>query len=160
MPDETPTADPAVEPRADEVCRDVVLPVSPDEAWALVSDPAHLAHWFAPDVDLELEEGGAAAFRWDDGHERRGVVEEVVPFERLAFRWRAVGAAADGLRAVPTRVVIELEPVDDGTRLTVREHGFAGVAAAAHVPGCTIVARWTWETRLAACLRVLAPVAV
>ncbi len=159
MSAELPTADPAADHRADEVRRDVVLPVTPEEAWALVTDPAHLSSWFAPDVDLELEEGGTAAFRWEGGHERRGVVEEVVPTERLAFRWRSVGPAVDGLRAVPTRVVIELLPVEDGTRLTVREGGFTGVAAAAHVAGCVLTARWAWEARLDACLRALVSVA-
>jgi uncharacterized protein YndB with AHSA1/START domain len=156
-----PEAAPRTEVDAhDEVCREVVLPVSPDEAWELVTDPAHLAHWFAPDVELELHEGGRAAFRWEDGHERRGVVEEVVPSERLAFRWRTVDDGVDGLRPAATRVLIELAPVPAGTRLIVRERGFSGVAAAAQVPGCALVARWAWELRLATCLRLLVPVAV
>ncbi len=158
MAERMPTAREVTTPAEDEVCRDVVLPVSPDEAWALVTDPDHLEQWFAPHVDLDLQEGGAALFRWDGGHERRGVVEEVVRSERLVFRWRSHGAPADDPRAAETRVEIELEPVPEGTRLIVRERGFTGVRAAADVAGCVLVTRWAWDLRLAACLGLFMPV--
>ncbi|MDQ1397620.1 MAG: hypothetical protein QOG64_2879, partial [Acidimicrobiaceae bacterium] len=69
------------------VTREVVLPAGVDEVWEAITDPRRLAEWFGADVDLDLWPGGNAEFRGDDGEVRRGVVEEVEPCRRLAYRW-------------------------------------------------------------------------
>jgi uncharacterized protein YndB with AHSA1/START domain len=68
-----------------------------------------LEEWFASDVELEPVPGGEGIFRWGDGEERHAVVEEVDPERRFAFTWEE------------SRVVIDLEPTEDGTRLVVTE---------------------------------------
>ena len=40
------------------VRREVVLPVEPERAWELITDPAELEGWLADEVELEPEEGG------------------------------------------------------------------------------------------------------
>lgn len=92
-----------------EVKREIVLPAEPDEVWSALTEPERLEEWFANDVQLEPEPGGAGIFRWDDGEERHAVVEEVVPGRRFAFTWDE------------SHVAIELEQVDDGTRVVVTE---------------------------------------
>ena len=93
-----------------QVEREIVFPVEPDELWEALTEPRELEEWFANDVELDPREGGEGRFRWDDGEERRAVVREAVPGERLVLDWDDDGA-----------VVFELEPVPDGTRLRVRE---------------------------------------
>ena len=73
-----------------------------------------LEEWFAHDVELDLEPGGEGVFRWDDGDERHAVVEEVEPERRFAFTWG------------DSRVCIELDAVEDGTRVLVTETLGAG----------------------------------
>src|SRR5215218_7557492 len=69
------------------VRREVVLPLDPDRAWELITDPDELEGWLADEVELEPEAGGDVHVRFEDGEERWGTVEEAEPERRLAFRW-------------------------------------------------------------------------
>src|SRR5512135_1134337 len=82
------------------VTREVTLPVEPDEAWDVVTD---LGDWLVEDADLVLAPGEEGTMRLTDGEERRAVVEEVSPGERLTFWWWAGDAPAThvDLRLVP-----------------------------------------------------------
>ncbi len=93
-----------------EVTREVVFPVPPDELWEALTDPEQLEEWFANDVELEPHPGGEGVFRWDDGEERRATVLVAEPGERLVLDWEDEG-----------EVDLVLEPVEEGTRLLVRE---------------------------------------
>jgi uncharacterized protein YndB with AHSA1/START domain len=93
-----------------EVTREVVVPAPPDEVWQALTEPERLEEWFANEVELDVRPGGAGLFRWDDGEERRAVVREVAPEERLVLDWDDEG-----------QVVFTLEEVPDGTRVCVRE---------------------------------------
>src|SRR3712207_2525484 len=88
------------------VRREVVLPVPRERAWELLTDPGELREWLADDAELDPEPGGEV--RADD---REGVVEDVEPGRRLAFRWH------DG--DAPSRVVWTLDDAPGGTRVTV-----------------------------------------
>ena len=100
---------------AARVCREVVLPVPPDELWPALTEADQLARWFAPGVSIDARPGGAAVFRWADGA-RRAVIEEVEAPRRLAFRWAENG---DGVEQ--SRVELTLDEVAEGTRLRVVE---------------------------------------
>ena len=96
--------------------KEVVLPVEPDEAWEAVSDETALEAWLAERVELDLRPGGEATFLLPDGEERRGMVEEVAPGERLTFWW---WPREDG--AESSRVTFELAPAVGGTLVRVTE---------------------------------------
>jgi uncharacterized protein YndB with AHSA1/START domain len=102
-----------------DVTRDIVLPLGRDEAWEVVSDPEA---WLAERADLELVPGAEGTL-----DERRAIVEDVDPGERLSFWW----GDRDQLL---TRVELTLDDVRDGTRVTVVESGPAvgPVASAMH----------------------------
>ena len=93
-----------------EVVREIVFPSSPDEVWEALTEPDRLEEWFANDVELDPRPGGEGVFRWDDGEERRAVVREAEPGERLVLDWEDDGD-----------VVLELDEVDGGTRVHVTE---------------------------------------
>jgi uncharacterized protein YndB with AHSA1/START domain len=93
-----------------EIEREILFPASPEEVWEALTEPSRLGEWFANDVELDPTPGGAGVFRWDDGDERRAVVREAEPGERLVLDWEDDGA-----------VVLELEEVEGGTRLHVIE---------------------------------------
>jgi uncharacterized protein YndB with AHSA1/START domain len=93
-----------------EIERDIVFPASPAEVWEALTEPERLEEWFATEVELDARPGGEGVFRWGDGDERRAVVRELEPGERLVLDWEDDG-----------RVVLELEEVDGGTRLHVVE---------------------------------------
>ena len=93
-----------------DVTRETLFETSTEELWAALTDPERLAEWFSTEAELELVEGGRAAFRWGNGESREAVVEEVEEERRLALTWDGGGV-----------VVLELEPVPDGTLLRVTE---------------------------------------
>jgi uncharacterized protein YndB with AHSA1/START domain len=100
----------------DSVRREIVLAEPREDVWRALTEPDELARWFANDVELDARPGGSGRFRWDDGSERRAVVEEVEPGRRFAFRWR------DASEAEPeTLVVLTLHDDPAGTRLSVVE---------------------------------------
>src|SRR5215210_191109 len=99
------------------VRREVVLPVEPERAWELITDPGELEGWLADDVELEPEEGGGVRVGWENGERREGVVEQVDEGRRLVFVW--------GQR--PSRVEWTLDPVPGGTRFVVVERSLAPV---------------------------------
>jgi uncharacterized protein YndB with AHSA1/START domain len=114
-----------------QIEREIVFPASPEEVWEALTEPERLEEWFATEAELDARPGGAAVFRWGDGDERRAVVREAEPGERLVLDWDDEGA-----------VVLELEEVDGGTRVHVVEtapdwsaalelHALAWVPAAA-----------------------------
>lgn len=113
-------------PTDDSVVRSIVLPVPPEQAWDALTRPSELAEWLADEVvcDDDLEEGGEALLRWDDGQARRAVIEEADEPSRLTFTWRGDGAEDE------TRVEFTLvELPRRETLLTVVESGFATLPA-------------------------------
>src|SRR5438105_12776618 len=93
-----------------QIEREIVFPASPAEVWEALTVPERLEEWFATEVELDAQPGGEGVFRWGDGDERRAVVREAEPEERLVLDWDDTG-----------EVVLELEEVDGGTRLHVIE---------------------------------------
>ena len=94
------------------VNREVVLPVTRERAWELVTEPAELETWLADEVEFEAEEGAPLRTE-DDGEVREGVVEHVQTEERIVFTW------GDSM----IEWILEDDP--DGTRFVVTEHRFA-----------------------------------
>ena len=94
-----------------QVEREIVFPESPAELWEALTEPERLEEWFATEAELDPRPGGAGTFRWGDGEERRATVREAREGERLVLDWDDGGG----------EVVLELEEVDDGTRVRVVE---------------------------------------
>jgi uncharacterized protein YndB with AHSA1/START domain len=90
--------------------RRVELPADPERVWD------ELPTLLGDEVELVAEPGGMVRTSGPDGG-RIGVVDEVVPAERLAFRW----VSTDDADAPPSEVEITLEPSGVGTILHLRE---------------------------------------
>src|SRR5215208_1589578 len=96
------------------VRREVTLPLDASAARETVTE---LEEWLVDDADLDLEPGVGGTLQLHDGEQRRAIVEEVEPGERLAFWWWAGDAPA-------TRVELTLAPAaTGGTRVVVVESG-------------------------------------
>jgi uncharacterized protein YndB with AHSA1/START domain len=104
------------------VKREVTVAALPVAVWDALTDPAELAAWFGAEAEVDLRIGGAIRFRWADGSERRGLVVDLDPPHRLAFRWRELHVGGSGLTVADATVVaFTLEADDQGTRVTVTE---------------------------------------
>src|SRR3954447_14651695 len=68
------------------VRREVTLPVEPERAWELITDPEELEGWLADEVEPEPEEGGDVAVACGAGEERWAPVGGFGPGRRRSSR--------------------------------------------------------------------------
>ena len=111
----------------------VLLPVSPDEAFALVTEPERLRRWLSVSAYIELRAGGD--FRWTiaTGSHAAGTVREVDPGRRLVlgFGWDE----DDALPPDSSTVTIVIEPADDGAKVTLTHEGLNEEQSKQHAEG-------------------------
>jgi uncharacterized protein YndB with AHSA1/START domain len=94
---------------------------SPEKVWRALTDPALLAEWLLPVIDLKLEPGAAFTFKthphpgWDGTVNCR--ILEIEPKRKLSYKW-VVGFGLD------TVVTFTLTPTESGTRLSLVQSGF------------------------------------
>ena len=96
------------------------LPHPPEKVWRALTDPALLAQWLLPVIDLKLEPGAAFTLKappqpgWD------GIVNgqmlEIEAHRKLSYSW-VVGE-------IDTVVTFALTPMASGTRLSLVQSGF------------------------------------
>jgi uncharacterized protein YndB with AHSA1/START domain len=92
-----------------QIERSIDLPADPDRVWEKLVDGDLSEEWMG--VRLQPRPGGEVNVA---GKEVIGTVEAVSPGESITWSWRE----PDG---DPSQVMIDLEPIDGGTRVTVVE---------------------------------------
>ena len=96
------------------------LPHAPEKVWRALTDPALLAEWLLPVVDLQLEPGAAFTFKtqaypgWDGTVKCRFV--EIDAQRKLSYTW--------SVPFLDTVVTFTLTPTASGTRLSLVQSGF------------------------------------
>jgi uncharacterized protein YndB with AHSA1/START domain len=101
---------------------EISIDARPAQVWDALVDPATLSAWFGAEAELEPRVGAAVRFRFRDGTERRGLVEDVMPGRRLTWRWRELHGAGLGLGVGPSSTVtIDLRAEGDRTVVRVTE---------------------------------------
>ena len=111
-----------------------LIPMQPDRLFALWTEPAQLAKWWAPEGYeasvhlLDSRTGGRwrVAMRGADGSEvaTSGVYRIVEPPRRLSFTW--AWEDASGTRGHETEVTVTFEATPGGTRLVLLQQRFEG----------------------------------
>jgi uncharacterized protein YndB with AHSA1/START domain len=107
----------------DRIERTLEVAHPPTTVWAALTTAEGLASWFGNDATIDLRPGGAARMTWDNGYAVDMRVERVEEPRVFGYTWQIYGLPKDDPRR--TYVEFTLEPVGDGTRLTVVETGFA-----------------------------------
>ena len=98
------------------------LPYSPEKVWRALIDPALLADWLLPVIDLKLEPGGAFKFKtqpypgWDGTVDCRFL--EIEAHRKLSYTWDV------GDMELNTIVTFTLTPTASGTLLSIMQSGF------------------------------------
>jgi uncharacterized protein YndB with AHSA1/START domain len=96
------------------------LPHAPEKVWRALTDPALLAEWLLPVIDLQLEPGAAFTFKtqaypgWDGTVNCRFV--EIETHRKLSYTWT--------VPFLDTVVTFMLTPTASGTRLSLVQSGF------------------------------------
>jgi uncharacterized protein YndB with AHSA1/START domain len=107
----------------DRIERTVEVPHPPATVWAALTTAEGLASWFGQEATIDLRPGGTARMSWDNGFTVDMRVERVEEPRVFGYTWQIYGLPKDDPRR--TYVEFTLEPVGEGTRLTVVETGFA-----------------------------------
>jgi uncharacterized protein (TIGR03086 family) len=99
----------------------VDLPVSPDEAFALITEPERLRRWTSVCATVELRAGGAWRWQVTPSHTAGGTIREVDPGRRVVLGWGWL--EDDALPPDTSTVTLTVEPTDAGSRVTLTHEG-------------------------------------
>ena len=113
--------------------KSVTLPVSPDEAFALVTQPDRLRRWQTVSAYVDLRAGGEYRWTVTPGHVAGGTFREVEPGRRVVFGWGWEGN--DDLKPDASTVTVTVEPDGDGSKVTLVHEGLDELQAASHAEG-------------------------
>ena len=92
----------------------------PEKVWRALTDPALLAEWLLPVIDLKLEPGAEFTFKtqaypgWDGTVNCRML--EIEPQRKISYTWT--------VPFLDTVVTFTLTPTASGTRLSLVQSGF------------------------------------
>lgn len=112
-------------PIPDTISRTLELPHPQEKVWTALTTLDGLTSWFGSSAEGRVAPGEDVVMRWaqyDNGQQVLSI-KVVDPMSVFAYCWGISGAPADDPRR--TYVEFTLEPTAAGTRLTVRESGFA-----------------------------------
>jgi uncharacterized protein (TIGR03086 family) len=113
--------------------KSVVVPLSPDETFALITEPSRLRRWQAITARVDLRAGGE--YRWTivPGATAGGAFTEIERGRRVVFSWGWEGSAE--LPPGASTVSITLEPSAGGTIVRLVHEGLTDEQAASHAEG-------------------------
>jgi uncharacterized protein YndB with AHSA1/START domain len=107
----------------DRIERTVEIAHPPAKVWSALTTAEGLGTWFGQQATIDLRPGGSAQMSWDTGDRAEMRIERVEEPTVFGYTWHIYGLPEEDPRR--TYVEFTLEPVGDGTRLTVVESGFA-----------------------------------
>ena len=110
-----------------------VLPVTPDEAFALITEPERLRRWQTVSARVDLRAGGEYRWTVTPGHVAAGTYREVEPGRRVVFGWGWEGSP--DLAPDASTVTVTVEPTEGGTLVTLVHEGLTEEQAAMHAEG-------------------------
>lgn len=113
----------------------VALPITPDEAFALVTQPERLRRWQTVTATIDLRAGGEYRWTVTPGHHAGGTVREIEPGRRLVIGWGWEGD--DALPYDASTVTITIEPTSSGSSITLTHEGLTAEQAVGHAEGWT-----------------------
>lgn len=109
------------------VLRTIEIKASPADVWRWLATPDGLRRWFSPNLEIDLQVGGAYRFLGpDDRTWISGTVLELAPETGLVLSW----IEEDRGWVHPKRLSISLAATQAGTRVTLVHDGFAGIGKA------------------------------
>ncbi|MBG6059002.1 uncharacterized protein (TIGR03086 family) [Cryobacterium sp. MP_M5] len=111
----------------------VFLPLDPDAAFRLITEPERLRRWKTVAARVDLRVGGE--YRWTivPGHSAAGTFTEIEPGKRVVLTWGWEGSP--DLPPGASTVSITLDAVDGGTTVRLVHDGLTAEQAESHAQG-------------------------
>jgi len=113
--------------------KSVLVPLDPDQTFALLTEPERLRRWQGIAARVDLRAGGH--YRWTvvPGNSSVGTYTEIEAGRRLVFTWGWEGP--DGAALSTSTVTITLEPAPGGTVVRLVHEGLSEADDAGHLEG-------------------------
>lgn len=115
------------------LARTVIIQAAPETVFRFFTDTARWARWWGAGSRIDARPGGRVVIRYPDGTEAAGEVVSVEPPTRIEFTYGYVSGKL--IPAGGSRVTIQLEPLPDGTQLTLTHDVADAAVRDEHVQG-------------------------
>jgi uncharacterized protein (TIGR03086 family) len=112
-----------------------IIDATPDEAFALFTEPERLRRWQAISAAVDLRVGGEYRLTVTPGHVACGTYTEVEPGKRIVYTWGWLDS--DDVAPGSTTIRVDLEPAGDKTLVRLTHEGLTPDQAARHTEGWT-----------------------
>ena len=114
--------------------KSVLVPLSADETFALLTQPERLRRWQVVSARMDLRAGGD--YRWTvvPGANASGTIIEVEPGKRLVFTWGWEEGESEPAPGEST-ITITLEPTEGGTTVRLVHEGLTPAQEKEHAHG-------------------------
>ncbi len=112
-----------------------IIDATPDEAFALFTEPERLRRWQAVSASVDLRVGGDYRITVTPGHIASGTFTEIEPGKRVVYTWGWVDSA--DLPPGASTIVVDLEPAGDKTLVRLTHSGLTPDQAVGHSEGWT-----------------------
>ena len=117
----------------DVIIREIIVKATKERVYKAITDPKEIITWFPDAIEggtLEVDQ--RPIFIFENGeHKSQTYIEAARPFEYFAYRWvpGSTGFIGDVLAVSNTLVEFLIEELEGGTKVTVKESGFASLPA-------------------------------
>ena len=114
----------------DIIQREITVKAPKEKVYNAITDPNKITAWFPNKVEGDLKVGESAIFTFTDhNHQVRVFVEASNPFEYFSYRWVPGGQGSIDNEKDENTTLVEfiIEDVEDGTKVTLKESGFASL---------------------------------
>lgn len=145
----------------DAIEREIVVCAPRERVYQAITDPEQIVRWFPDAVEGNLHPGSDALFTFEGYGGSQIYVEAADPHHYFAYRWLPggdyeVGFRGDVRQKPHTLVEFRLEEHPEGTRVLLKESGFAGLPAEFYA-GCMKDNNQGWDYMLDRLVKLFAP---
>lgn len=115
----------------DSIEKEIIIQASQEKVYDAISNQETITAWFPDAVEGKLAIGESPIFDFGTGNKVRVYVESAQPHSYFAYRWvPGRGNYVGDVLSVPnTLVEFIIEKVGTGTKVTLKETGFASLPA-------------------------------
>lgn len=113
----------------DVINREVIVKANKQVVYSAITDPKQIVTWFPDSIEGNLDVGQSPVLDFQ-GHGKSSIyVESANPYDYFAYRWvpGSAGSVGDVLSVPNTLVEFMIEELETGTKVTVKESGFASL---------------------------------
>ena len=111
------------------------LPVSPADAFALITQPERLRRWLTVTSSVDLRAGGSYRWTVTPGHQVAGTFTEIDPGRRVVFGWGIPGS--EDFPPDFSTITVTIEPDGAGSLVTLIHEGLSPDMEPGHDEGWT-----------------------